>query len=205
MAHLFVDSTYDLTLGLLKDDFSWAKFSTFANQKASEILQLETLNLCTEAGIEVRDLKSVICVSGPGFYTGLRLSEGFVDVLKFSGIKGYSFYSYEVLPLLGIKEGNWITKAYRGEYFIHALKGEGTENILIPSKELKDFVVDKSHFYIHSDKAIDDLGRECMPNAIGTIELIQKHPEIFKTIIKKNFQRESYYFRAPEDEFRTSV
>ena len=205
MAHLFVDSTYDLTLGLLNVDFSWAKFATFANQKASEILQLETLHMCSEAGIEVNELKSVICVSGPGFYTGLRLSEGFVDVLKFSGIKGYSLYSYEVLPFLGIKEANWVTKAYRGEYFIHAHRDNVSENILIPSKELKDFVADKSHFYIHSDKAIDDLGRECMPGAVATIDLIEKHPEIFKTIIENNFQRESYYFRAPEDEFRTSV
>lgn len=205
MAHLFVDSTYDLALGLLKDDFSWAKFSQFPNQKASEILQLETLNLCNEAGIEVRDLKSVICVSGPGFYTGLRLSEGFVDVLKFSGISSYSFYSYEILNFLDIEKAHWVTKAYRGEYFIHAKNGEESENILIPSKELKDFVVDKSNFYIHSDKAIDDLGRECMPGAISTLELIQKHPEVLKTIIEKNIQRESFYFRAPEDEFRTSV
>lgn len=201
MAHLFVDSTYDLTLGLLKDDFSWAKFVTFPNQKASEILQLETLNLCTQEGIDVSELKSVISVSGPGFYTGLRLSEGFVDVLKLSGIQGYSFYSYEALALLGIVNANWVTKAYRGEYFIHS----GGENILIPSKELKDFVVDKSHFYIHSDKAIDDLGRECMPDAISTIELIGKHPEILRLMVENNFQRESYYFRAPEDEFRTSV
>lgn len=203
MAYLFVDSTYDLTLGLLKDDFSWAKFVQFPNLKASEILQLETLHLCQEAGIEVNDLEGVIHIAGPGFYTGLRLSEGFVDVLKFSGIKSYAVYTYELLPYLGVNSGYWITKAYRGEYFIHQV--EKQENLLIASKELKDFVVDKSPFYIHSDKAIDDLGRECLVNATATTKLLEQNPKALKVVIENNLKRESYYFRAPEDEFRTSV
>jgi len=203
VAHLFVDSTYDLTLGLLKDDFSWAKYVHFPDKKASEILQLETLKLCSEFGIQVPDLSSVMHISGPGFYTGLRLSEGFVDVFKFGGTKTYSYYTYELLPLLGIISGYWITKAYRGEYFIHSL--EDKKNTLIPSKELKEFLVDKSSFYIHSDKAIDDLGRESMPHAVSTSDLLGENPQALQHIIKENFQRESYYFRAPEDEFRTSV
>lgn len=202
MAYLFVDSTYDLTLGLLKDDFSWAKYSHFPNQKASEILQLKTLELCSKFDVEVKDLKGVIHVSGPGFYTGIRLSEGFVDVLKFSAIPSYAYYSYEILPLLGIESGYWITKAYRGEYFIHQVGNK--ENILIPSKELKNFIVDKSPIYIHSDKAIDELGRETLHHPISTSSLLEENPKVLKEIVTKNSQRESYYFRAPEDEFRTS-
>ncbi|HLW58116.1 MAG TPA: hypothetical protein VKY27_12050 [Bacteriovoracaceae bacterium] len=203
MAYLFVDSTYDLTLGLLKDNFSWAKYVHFPNQKASEILQIEVLKMCSEFNVEVPNLTSVIHIAGPGFYTGLRLSEGFVDVLKFSGIKSYSYYTYDILPLLGVNSGLWITKAYRGEYFIHDLSNK--ENSLIPSSRLKEVIVDKSPFYIHSDKAIDDLGRECIIDPISTSDLLEKNPQVFKEIIQQNFQRESYYFRAPEDEFRTSI
>lgn len=203
MAHLFVDSTYDLTLGLLNDDFSWAKYVHFPNQKASEILQLEVLKMCGEFGIEVPDLSSVMHISGPGFYTGLRLSEGFVDVLKFSGMRSFSFYTYDLLPLLGIKNGLWVTKAYRGEYFVHKIASN--ENLLVTNNELKNVVGDNSQIYIHSDKAIDQLVKDCVAAPISTLELLGKNPQVLELILKNNSHRESYYFRAPEDEFRTSV
>lgn len=203
MAHLFIDSTYDLTLGLLDENFSWAKFVHYPNLKASEILQLEVLKMCEEFGVKVSELSSVIHVSGPGFYTGLRLSEGFVDVMKFSGIKSYSFYTYDLLSLLHINEGHWVTKAYRGEYFVHDISKK--ENHLIASRDLADFLVDKSPIYIHSDKAIDQLVKDHVSSFVTTQELLEKNPQVIKALIEQNSQRESYYFRAPEDEFRTSV
>lgn len=203
MAHLFIDSTYDLTLGLLNEDFSWAKFTHFPNQKASEIIQLEVLKMCQELGIEVSELTSAIHIAGPGFYTGLRLSEGFVDVLKFSGIKSFSCYSYDLLPLMGLDQGFWVTKAYRGEYFIHQL--DNKENHLISSKEVQSFLSGKSPIYFHSDKAIDQLVHEVVSAPVATLDLLEKNPQVLKLVLEQQYQRESYYFRAPEDEFRTSV
>lgn len=203
MAYLFVDSTYDLTLGLLKENFSWAKYTHFSNQKASEVLQLEVHKLCEEFNIKVTELTAVIHIAGPGFYTGLRLSEGFVDVLKFTGVKSYALYTYDILPYLGINSGQWVTKAYRGEYFIHEIGSQ--ENSLIATSHFKDFIVNKGPFYIHSDKAIDDLARECLISPLTTASLLEKNPQVLAEIIKNDFQRESYYFRAPEDEFRTSL
>ena len=81
MASLFIDSTYDITLGILDDDLGWIKFERFFGQKASAIIQKETHNLLQSAGLKLTELSSVITIAGPGFYTGLRLSEGFADVL----------------------------------------------------------------------------------------------------------------------------
>ena len=159
-------------------------------------------------GVEIESLSSVITIAGPGFYTGLRLSEGFADVFSFFRIPHYSFFSYLVPVLLGIDKGTWMTKAYRGEYFFHHWSGEKKENILVGSKELKDYMekVDKSSFYIHSPSAVDDFSRQYFTSAVSVIDLIKGHPErIFKTILADKRHEDSFYFRAPEDEFKVST
>jgi tRNA threonylcarbamoyladenosine biosynthesis protein TsaB len=208
LASLFIDSTYDVTLGILDASQGWIQFEKFANQKASAIIQTETHNLLQAAKLNVADLDSVITVAGPGFYTGLRLSEGFADVFLFSGKKHYSFMTYDIPKWIGVKSGVWMTKAYRGEYFFHIWNGETARNELVSVKELEGFLknVDKSHFYIHSDSAIDDFSRALIPAAISTVDLLKTHSQkIFSHIIKANSKVDSYYFRAPEDEFKVST
>lgn len=208
MASLFIDSTYDVTLGILDDSQGWIQFEKFANQKASAIIQTETHNLLKKAGLKVSAIDSVITVAGPGFYTGLRLSEGFADVFIFNGKKHYSFMSYEIPKITGVKAGVWMTKAYRGEYFFHLWDEAGSKNEIVSSKELEAFMknVDKSHFYIHSDSAIDELSRSMISDPLKTVDLLKTHSsEIFSYIIKNSLKVDSYYFRAPEDEFKVSV
>lgn len=208
MASLFIDSTYDVTLGILDDSQGWIQFEKFTNQKASAIIQTETHNLLIKAGLKIADIDSVITVAGPGFYTGLRLSEGFADVFIFNGKKHYSFMTYDIPKMTGVKSGVWMTKAYRGEYFFHLWDGETSRNELVSAKELETFMknVDKSHFYIHSDSAIDDLSRGMISSPLTTVDLLKTHSkEIFSKIIQTASKVDSYYFRAPEDEFKVSV
>ena len=208
MASLFIDSTYDITLGILDDAQSWIKFERFYGQKASAIIQKETHNLLNSAGLKILDLTSVITIAGPGFYTGLRLSEGFADVLIFLGIKHYSFLSHDIPVLAGIQAGTWMTKAYRGEYFFHFWEGNTSRNQLVASKDLEKFLetVDKSSFYIHSDSAIDDLSRNLTNNTLTTHDLLKENSQIiFSSILKSQSKVGSFYFRAPEDEFKMSV
>lgn len=208
MAALFIDSTYDITLGILDDNLGWIKFDRFYGQKASAIIQSETYNLLSSAGIKLTDLKSVITIAGPGFYTGLRLSEGFADVLIFLGIKHYSFLSYDIPVLTGVTSGAWLTKAYRGEYFFHFWDGKVARNELVAAKDLENFLgtVDKSNFYIHSDTAIDDFSRNMLGKCLNTHDLLkQKSQMIFSTVLKSETKVDSFYFRAPEDEFKVSI
>lgn len=208
MASLFIDSTYDITLGILDDDLGWVNFEKYSNQKASAIIQTESQTLLTKAGLKASELDSVITVAGPGFYTGLRLSEGFADVFLFSGKNHYSFFTYEIPRLVGIKSGTWMTKAYRGEYFFHFWDESGSRNELVSVKEFESFIktVDKANFYIHSDSAIDDLCRQHLHKVATTHELLENHSQIiFSQIIKSKSKVDSYYFRAPEDEFKVSV
>lgn len=201
MALLFVDTTYDLTIGLLNDQFNWLEFRSQKGQKASVILQSEAFDICSRQGIKVKDLKGVITTAGPGFYTGLRLTEGFSDILKAFHIPCYSFYSYEIPLFLGSNEGVWLTKAYRGEYFFHEWNSGVSTNNLISVNELDTYLNRWTNIFIHSMGAID----RALPNAVQTIELLKQQPQlIFKEVVRSELQRESFYFRAPEDEFRVS-
>ena len=208
MTCLFIDSTYDVTLGILDDHLSWIKFENFSGQKASSVIQKEAHNLLKSSALKISDLSSVISVAGPGFYTGLRLSEGFADVLLFFGIKHYSFFSYNIPHLSGVKSGTWMTKAYRGEYFFHFWDGEISRNELVAAKELEQFLqtVDKSNFYIHSQAAIDEFARNLIPACFSTYDLLKEKSQIiFSLILNSESKVDSYYFRAPEDEFKVSV
>lgn len=203
MSLLFIDSTYDITLGILDDDLEWIDFQSFAEKKASSVLQKETSLLLKKNNINPQDLKGVITIAGPGFYTGLRLSEGFADVFTFFNIPHYSFYSYEIPVWCGHKEGSWFTKAYRGEYFFHHWRNEDVKSDLVSLADLPTKMLDVKDVYIHSIRALDEVSTHLLKEPTATLDLLKANPhKIFSQVLAKNLKRESFYFRAPEDEFR---
>lgn len=203
MTTLFIDTTYDISIGVLGQNDLWLDFQIFKGQKVSNVLQKEIYNILKKHDLKLNTFTNVISVAGPGFYTGLRLSEGFADVLKLSGIQHFSFLSYHIPRLVGIEEGAWITKAYRGEYLIHKWGLDKSSDILISEHELNSHLSNLKNIFIHSESAVDDKIMNSIQNYQTTQNLIQKYPEnIFKHL---NYQTSSYYFRAPEDEFKVSV
>jgi tRNA threonylcarbamoyladenosine biosynthesis protein TsaB len=205
LAVLYVDTTYDITLGLLGEDFQWLGFKHFHGQKVSSVLQLETYHLCQQNNLLPHQLESLIFVAGPGFYTGLRLSEGLADVFSFFGIPAYSFYTHELPRVFGIDSGVWITKAYRGEYFIYNWNKNSQSSQLISAQSLSDYATE-TEVFIHSESALDEMLRVHFPNRISTHEMLHQSPEpLVSWVLAEKTRRESYYFRAPEDEFRVSL
>ena len=204
MSYLFIDSTYDLVLGVLDDGLSWRAFEKNSGQKASAIIQTKTYEMLSSLGLRVEELKGIITVNGPGFYTGLRLSEGFADVLSFFGVERYSFYSYEIPRWCGYTQGTWFTKAYRGEYFLYNWENESSEQRLLSSKDLASNL-DNQKLFIHSEASLDALSSELIKEPIATTILLQEHPQrIFRGVLESEAVRESFYFRAPEDEFKVN-
>lgn len=204
MSYLFIDSTYDLILGVLDDGLNWLSFERQTGAKASAIIQARSYDLLSQHNIKLNELKGIITVNGPGFYTGLRLAEGFADVLKFFGIPQYSFYSYEIPYWCGFKEGGWFTKAYRGEYFLYRWHEQNSQQELLAAKELESRL-GQMKFFIHSESSLDEKSSPYVVKPIMTMELLKERPhDIFKQVLKTNSQRESFYFRAPEDEFKVN-
>jgi len=200
LAFLFVDTTYKTSLGILNDNFNWLSFKTYTDQRASGLLQAETYKLLKEYEIEISGLTGVIYLAGPGFYTGLRLSEGFTDIFEFFGVPRYSFYSFDIPKMVGVQSGHWITKAYKGEYFVHNWKDSYDESVLLKSKDFSLEQLNFSEKFIHHEDAIDLVG-----SFTKTLKLIETEPSrIFSKIISEGMKKEIFYFRAPEDEFRTN-
>lgn len=205
MAYLFIDSTYDITLGILDAQTGWSRFERFLGQKASSVLQKETHHLLESIQLSMTDIEGIVTVAGPGFYTGLRLSEGFADVLQFLGKPKFSFFSYDIPYWSGVTEGVWMTKAYRGEYFFHHWKDSEHQNILIATKDLASYVQNLGHVFIHSESAIDEQARVLLKSYQSSCEIIKTYPELLqKMVIGPKLLEESFYFRAPEDEFKVS-
>jgi tRNA threonylcarbamoyladenosine biosynthesis protein TsaB len=199
---LYIDTTYDISIGILSQATHWLEFQIYKGQRVSNILQKEVHNLLRTQNLKLKNISKVVTVAGPGFYTGLRLSEGFADILNISGISHFSFLSYQVPKLIGISEGVWITKAYRGEYLIHSWDPVNKTDLLISDTELNNHLSQLENAFIHSESAIDDKILKNLKEFQTTQSLIQKYPDkIFKEIIS---QEPSYYFRAPEDEFKVS-
>ena len=206
MSVLFVDTTYDISLGILDDECRWVEFRRHIGQRASILLQKEANQLFQDHGIVPHELKAVVTVAGPGFYTGLRLSEGLADVFEFFGIPHYSFLSYELPFLCGHKQGVWFTKAYRGEYFFHHWEGLNLKSVLVPAKDLVTYLADLDEVFIHSESALDEMSLTFIKKFVSTNELIKNQPrKIFAEVLQNKSKRESFYFRAPEDEFRVST
>lgn len=203
MSYLFIDSTYDLTIGVLDDGLGWLSFERYKGQKASAVIQSKSYELLSSHGLSARSLKGIITVKGPGFYTGLRLAEGFADIFKFFDVSQYSFYSYEIPYWCGIESGIWFTKAYRGEYYLYEWHGEKSSQKLLSAKELPESLPEGKYF-IHSSLSLDPLSSELVKNPVETHELLKKEPQkIFQQAIK-GLNREPFYFRAPEDEFKVN-
>lgn len=203
MSYLFIDSTYDLSLGILNEGLEWLEFEKFSGQKASIIIQKSSHELLLAHKIRPEELAGIITVNGPGFYTGLRLAEGFADVFNFFGVKNYSFHSYEIPLWLGHKQGTWMTKAYRGEYFFYSWKGSESSIELVPVKEFQS-ISHEENYFIHSKEALDQLSLSHVKQFTETSRLLRNFPQdVFKNVIC-GLKRDPFYFRAPEDEFKVN-
>lgn len=190
-------------MGILDDEFKWLSFERVVGQKASIIIQSHSQKLLDKHNLEVKDLKGIITVNGPGFYTGLRLAEGLSDVFQFFGVKHFSFYTYDIPLWCGHDKGTWFTKAYRGEYFLYEWEGPKSSQKLISSKELPEVLTEEMYF-IHSELSLDQISTPLIKKSLMTIDLLQKYPEkIFPKAISSE-KKEPFYFRAPEDEFKAN-
>lgn len=205
MSYLFIDSTYDLTIGVLDDGLSWLSFETLSGQKVSTVIQARAHEFLKQHKIEPGNLKGIFTINGPGFYTGLRLSEGFADVLKFFGVPAFSFYSYEIPNWCGKESGTWFTKAYRGEYFLYKWQGDQGEQQLLSSKEIPEALAKLDKIFIHSQSSLDKLSTDLIQNSATTLDLLKNYPkEIFSKVLELGLKRDAFYFRAPEDEFKVN-
>jgi tRNA threonylcarbamoyladenosine biosynthesis protein TsaB len=192
--YLFIDSTLGLNVGLLNSQFNWVEYLSFDSKKPSEIIHSEIFNLLNRHQLNLKSLEC-FATSGPGSYTGMRLSEGLVQVLSLSGIKIYSFYHFEVPKFSGIKEGFWATNAFKGQIFVYEWNSSSEEKHLF----------NKDSFEIQNNKLgfTLDNSESDFSSLASSRKIIRDNPsQIFSHVYSKKMRVPPYYFRTLDEEFR---
>ncbi len=201
MNYLFLDTTTNLKIGLLDSNFKWKKLLNLETKKPSEVIHKYIYDLLQEFQLKIKDINTVITCAGPGSYTGMRLSEGIVQILEFEGVNVTSFYHFE-LPSFNEsnKEYLFATTAFKGEYYLYHYINGKIDKKLILKDELKSFLNDHyknitQKFTLNAD--------ELLTNFDSTSSLIVDKPEIYFPKIKdRNLKQAAYYFRTIEEEFK---
>ncbi len=205
MTTLFLDTTYNQILGFLDEKGAWIDYKEASGQKSSAQLHVELQNIVDKNKIRKSDIQNVLYVSGPGFYTGLRIAHGIAEMLRIEARQLLSFYSFDIPRILGADRYTWITKAYRGEVFIFEFHGGESKSKLVSEKEFLGLEY-SGDVYVHHASALDELMKSKMAQFTETQSLlIQNIPKIFNFCSQNKISSELFYFRPPEEEFKPSV
>lgn len=190
MKGLYLDTCDFLCIGILDSENKFIDYLQVQDKKSSSLMHNEVFELLKKNKLEINDLEFLIFSSGPGSYTGVRLAEGAAQVLGWKIEKVSTFYHFEVPYLLGVAEGEFVTNAHKGEYFIYDWK-EGSSNVSL---------VDKKNFENRNFYSIgENLDGE---KSHSTANLIKENSqELFSKVVERGEWLEPYYYRTIEKEF----
>jgi tRNA threonylcarbamoyladenosine biosynthesis protein TsaB len=125
----------------------------------------------------------------------MRVSEGIVRILEWHEIPVYSFYHYNVPEIINNKAGIWISRAFKGEFFLYEWSESKKGHKLIPSKLVED-VIDRDLQFYFGHQSINDIP------GIFTKDLIKENSKVLFNIIKeKKMRKNLFYYRSLSEEY----
>ena len=190
--NLYIDTTFNITVGLLDENYLWVELVNMDSNKSSTILHSCIYSLLKKHNKKITDVCSVFYAAGPGSYTGMRVSDGIAKILKENGIKVYSFYHFEIPRALGLDDGLFISKAFKGEYFVFDIKQDS--KLLIKESKIEELV--NGYQLYTNDSTLS------FANIQITKDLLEKKSQdFFRKVADLNQNKELYYYRELEDEF----
>jgi tRNA threonylcarbamoyladenosine biosynthesis protein TsaB len=199
--YLFIDTSTNLKIALISDQLKFINLESY-NTTLTSIFHSTVYSFLKKHNLELEKLSGIISISGPGSYTGMRLSEGFTQILKLKNMKIFNFYYYEIPKYLNVKNGLYITDAFKGEFFIHAWGDHNFEKV-IPYDQIEYYLKGYSEVWYSSIQKLDLIKDKV--NLLNVFDEFYKNPEgILLPIIKNNVERTINYFRLAEVEFKTS-
>lgn len=184
---LLIDTAYTARIGLFYED-SFLEWVEINDEKPSAVFHFRLYEILHKYNLTLRGV-DLFWAAGPGSYTGMRLSQGLMDLLKIEGIKVYSFYHYEIPFLAGIHEGSWMTNAFKNEVFVYSWKNEEKSKKMVLKKDL---VLEGLVF----GEAMSDF--DYIPSYQTLKENFKK---ISSQLLQRNTMQDIFYFRPIELEF----
>lgn len=193
--YLYLDTTKNLTIGLLSKEEGWISRIVHKDVKSSELLHSEIHEMCIEKGISLKSLAGVLYAAGPGSYTGMRVSEGLAQVFKWQGIPVFGFYHFEIPNLLGVPKGVWISQAFKGEFFVYSWSEVGATKKLVVKNELQNVLSAHEAIYTHHSEETE------FANLLTSDLIENQWDKLLDIVVSDNMRREPYYYRSLEEEF----
>ncbi len=201
MKTLYLDTTYDLVVALLDEDGRERGRDLHSGQKGASGLLVRLHQLCESTGIRPADIGEVAYAAGPGFYTGMRVAFGIAQTLALGGARTVGYHAHLVPALLGERNYSWVTKAYRGEIFVHVCR-EGVGESLLVAEATFDPKGLHGTCYVPAAAALDEKLAPLLRGARATCELALNEVASLLPLWRQSPEPELYYFRPPEEEFR---
>lgn len=205
MTSLFIDTSHHLNLGLLDENYEWIEYFQKYETKNSALLHSKIFEMCSSADILVKDINRIFLNLGPGSYTGIRMAEGIGQIFNIAAIRSFSFYHYDIPLVLNVQKGIWLSKAFKGEYFVFKWDGKNKESSLKKEDTIKKLLSDslEDDFQIFAN-CVESIGILDCP-IVETSRLTKDFSaKIFSNFEKIGIAREPYYFRSLEEEFSVS-
>lgn len=193
--HLFIDTSDFIQLGVLNEDLSFEVYEFREENRGATNIHLLLKQVLDKANTDINSIKDIFCISGPGSYTGMRVSEGIVQTLKWQGHKVYSLYAFEIPRILGIESGQWIANAYKGELFVYNWDSNSEDTKLVNQDS---FSPSSNTFSAYAN--ID--GIEALPTREM---LIQNSAAVFSFAKSRGAYFDPHYYREAQQEFHPSV
>lgn len=199
---LFLDTSYKTRVAIYSKRKVY-QFSEFLDQKSSDNLHGQIYAVLEEQGLSFQQIKSCMIINGPGFYTGLRVAEGFAQILELNGAKVFSTHHYLLPKLLGEKAYHWISDGFKGETFIFTKNTEKEEFKLIKTAEFEFSKLSEKKLWTDSELSFKNLP---MPPLIEFSENLLKTKllDLGSILVEQNSRQEVFYFRPIESEFKKS-
>ncbi len=188
MPSLYLDTCEKLIVGLIDSQLEFFDIYEDDVKKSATKIHGVLFDLFKKHNLEPKDIEQIFLASGPGSYTGIRLSEGITQVFDWLNHKSFSFYHFKVPQILGVKEGKWFSSAFKGEYFLYEWEGDSYKDSLIEEAEFKR----EDNFYTHFSN-----------DHQSTHKLILENSKLFFTyLIKNNCRSKPFYYRPLDKEFK---
>ena len=208
MHSLFVDTTNQLTFGLLTDEWTWLDYFHSEELRTSAVkIHALIFDLLKKHNLVMSDIKKVFFLNGPGSYTGVRVSEGMAQVFDWLSLETYSFYHQDIPLLLNFEKGSFFVNAFKGEVFTFQWEGQSEKSGLYKTEELKsdesiNALKESTCFFIEPSLLEKELVFE---DKLYTTKLLQNNPDkVFSLVIDKKLRKPPFYFRSLEKEFKPS-
>lgn len=181
-----------ITIALANIESNELDISVEGSIKPSLITHQLIHEKCSKFNISPSEIKNIIYCAGPGSYTGMRLNKGIADIFALNSVNIYSYYSFEVPEILGVKNYHWVANAFKAQYFLF----DSTLN--------KGSLLDKGSF--------EDLRFTSLYGEVLNDHLDYKHISfsedtllaIIKKIVSRNIHKPLYYYRSLIDEFKVN-